>query len=169
MSYFQKNEPSYEVDVIVEISKHSNVKYEYDENEKILVCNRVLHTPFTYLFNYGYIPHTLSPDGDPLDAVILMDDELIPNSKIKCRILGCLETSDEKGFDPKMILCPSLSVDPSYARLNNISDVTEHTLNKIKYFFAHYKDLENKKVEIGNILDREGANQILEKSWVFEC
>ena len=154
----------YEVDVIVEISKHSNVKYEYDETEKMLVCNRVLHTPFTYIFNYGYIPHTLSPDGDPLDAVILMDDELIPNSKIRCRILGCLETSDDKGFDPKMILCPCMSVDPTYARLNNITDVTDHTLNKIKYFFAHYKDLENKRVDIGNFLDREGAKTIFENS-----
>ena len=156
----------YEVDVIVEISKNSNVKYEYDEEEKILVCNRVLHTPFTYIFNYGYIPHTLSPDGDPLDAVILMDDELIPNCKIRCRILGCLETSDDKGFDPKLILCPSMSVDPSYARLNNITDVTDHTLEKIRYFFAHYKDLENKNVHIGNLLDRDSALQIFESSVV---
>ena len=151
---------SYELDVIIEISKHSNIKYEYDEIEKILVCNRVLHTPFTYIFNYGYVPNTLSPDNDPLDAVVLMDDELVPGCKIRCRIIGCLETSDCEGVDPKMILCPSNKVDPSYARLNDISDVSEHTLNKIRYFFSHYKDLENKVVEVGNFVGRDEAKEI---------
>ena len=151
---------TYEIDVMIEIAKHSKVKYEYDENEKILVCNRVLHTPFTYFFNYGYIPNTMSPDNDPLDAVVIMEDDLVPGCKIRCRVLGCLETSDCEGVDPKMILCPCTKVDPTYSGYRDISDVPEHTLNKIHYFFSHYKDLENKVVKVDGFVGREGAWQI---------
>jgi len=152
------------VNVFIEISKNTHIKYEYDEEKKGLVCNRVLHTPFNYFFNYGFIPHTLSPDNDPLDAVVLMDDSLVPGCYIECKILGCLETTDDEGFDPKMILCPSNKIDPSYSRLKNLEDISQHTLDRIKYFFSHYKDLENKKVSIGSFLDKEKATRIYHQS-----
>jgi inorganic pyrophosphatase len=148
-----------EINVFIEIAKNSHIKYEYDKELKALICDRVLHTPFKYEFNYGFIPNTLSLDGDPLDVVVFMDDELVPGCYIKCKFLGLLETKDEQGIDPKIIMCPCQKVDPKYTGYNSINDIPLSTREKIKYFFTHYKDLENKKVEIGNWLDREEAIQ----------
>jgi inorganic pyrophosphatase len=158
---------SIELNVFIEISKNSNIKYEYDSELKSLVCDRILHTPFRYEFNYGFIPNTLSDDGDTLDAIVLMEESLVPGSYIKCKIIGCLETEDEKGNDPKLILVPINKVDPNSKNINNITDIPEHDLKKIKYFYEHYKDLENKKVTIGNFLSREKSliiyNECIEK------
>ena len=153
-----------EIDVFIEISKNSHIKYEYDKNVNALRCDRVLHTPFKYFFNYGFIPNTLSGDGDPLDVVVLMEDELLPGSYIKCKILGCLETFDDDGNDPKLIACPISKIDPSFKSIHNITDIKQHTLNKLKYFFMHYKDLENKKVQVGDYLDNEKAIIIYKSS-----
>ena len=130
----------------------------------MLKCDRVLHTPFKYLFNYGFIPDTMSPDGDPLDVIVLMDDELVPGCYINCKFLGCLETSDDQGIDPKIIMCPTSKVDPTYSSINDITDIPELTLQKIKYFFSHYKDLEKKKVVIGKILNKLEAIKVYEQS-----
>ena len=154
----------YFIDVIIEIPKNSHIKYEYDPISNILKCDRILHTPFNYFFNYGFVPKTLSLDGDALDVIILMDDELIPGCSIRCKILGCLETSDDHGDDPKMIVCPIGKIDPIYEDINNISDIPQHTVDKIVYFFSRYKDLEKKVVTIGKILDRDGALSIYRDS-----
>lgn len=153
-----------EVNVYIEISKNSNIKYEYDNELNGLICDRILHTPFKYIFNYGFIPNTLSEDNDTLDALVVIDDELVPGSYIKCKIIGCLETADDKGNDPKLILVPIKKVDPTYKDINNISDIPEHTTNKIRYFFEHYKDLEYKEVQIGNFLNQEDSINIYLKS-----
>lgn len=152
------------VDVFIEISKNSHIKYEYDKAQNILKCDRVLHTPFKYLFNYGFIPNTLSKDGDPLDVLVLMDDELIPGCMIKCKIIGCLETKDDEGEDPKMIAFPCSKVDPTYQSIHDITDMYPHTIEKIKFFFSHYKDLENKNVQIGNLLDKKNAIKVYNQS-----
>ena len=152
------------MDVFIEISKNSHIKYEYDKTKKALICDRVLHTPFTYLFNYGFIPNTLSEDCDPIDVVVVMDDELLPGCYINCKLLGVLETKDDKGNDPKLIMCPSKKIDPAYSLYNDINDVNLSTKDKIKYFFAHYKDLENKQVEIGEFRDKNYAIQVYEDS-----
>ena len=148
------------IDVFIEISKNSSVKYEYDDKLKSLICDRILYTPFKYEFNYGFIPNTLSDDEDTLDAIVLMDEALVPGCYIKCKIIGCLETIDEKGNDPKLILVPIDKVDPNSVNINDINDIKEHDLKKIKYFYEHYKDLENKKVIIGNFLNREKSINI---------
>jgi len=153
-----------EVDVYIEISKNSHIKYEFDHDKNMLICSRVLHTPFEYFFNYGFIPNTISLDNDPLDVVLIMDDELLPNSLIKCRFLGCLETTDDEGVDPKIIMCPVTKICPTYESLKNIHNIPQHILDKIKYFFSHYKDLENKNVSIGNFLDKDDAIQIYKES-----
>ena len=153
-----------EVDVFIEISKNSHIKYEYDKELKALICDRVLHTPFKYDFNYGFIPNTLSLDGDPIDVAVLMDDELLPGCYIKCKFIGILETADDQGDDPKLIMCPAKKVDPRYNRFNDIGDIHISTLNKIKYFFEHYKDLENKKVAVGRWLDKNAAIGIYKQS-----
>jgi inorganic pyrophosphatase len=143
--------------VFIEISKGSHIKYEYDKERKSLVCDRILHTPFKYEFNYGFIPDTLSQDGDPLDVIVVMNDELISGCYIKCKFIGLLETEDDAGIDPKIIMCPCNAVDPDYREINNLSDLSSIKLERIKYFFTHYKDLENKKVKIGNFKDKDEA------------
>jgi inorganic pyrophosphatase len=158
------NPNEYTVDVLIEISKNSHIKYEYDKEKNSLICDRILHTPFKYFFNYGFIPNTLSLDGDPIDVVVLMDDELLPASYIKCKFIGVLETSDESGIDPKIIMCPSFKIDPTYSLINDISDVSSITKNKIHYFFSHYKDLENKQVTIGDFKNKDEAIQLYEES-----
>jgi inorganic pyrophosphatase len=176
-----------EVDVIIEISKSGHIKYEYDKEKNIIRCDRILHTPMKYPFNYGFIPNTLSEDGDPLDVVVLMDDKLVPGCMIRCKILGYLDTRDDEGNDPKMIVCPIEKVDPMWKGVHdlfNASDIdnqftknvmmnedissiekdktnkfkiNSHTLMRVKYFFEHYKDLENKKVFVGNFYNKEEA------------
>jgi inorganic pyrophosphatase len=181
------------VDVIIEIPKGSNIKYEYDKEKNMIICDRVLHTPMKYPFNYGFIPNTLSEDGDPLDVVILMDDELVPGCMIKCKILGYLDTKDDEGNDPKLIVCPLKKVDPmwegtddllttyevssqftkndKFCIMNNSEKIqmpkltiNSHTLMRIKYFFGHYKDLENKKVSVGNFYNKKDALKVYEES-----
>jgi inorganic pyrophosphatase len=149
-----------EVDVFIEIAKNSHIKYEYDPDLKALVCDRILHTPFKYDFNYGFIPNTLSQDGDPLDVVVIMDDELVPGCYVKCKFLGVLETEDDQGIDPKIIMCPCKKVDPKYESIKNLSDLPISTRDKIKYFFSHYKDLENKHVKVNNWLEKDDAINI---------
>ena len=111
-----KEDPT--VNVFIEISKNSHIKYE---------------------FNYGFIPNTLSEDGDPLDAVIIMDDELVPGCYISCRFLGVLYTADDHGNDPKIIMCPADKVDPTYKALHSIDFLPELTANKIiaKYLITY--------------------------------
>jgi inorganic pyrophosphatase len=148
-----------EVNVVIEIAKGSHIKYEYDKDKKMLICDRVLHTPMKYPFNYGFIPNTLSEDGDPLDAVVLMDDELVPGCLIECKILGYLDTKDDAGNDPKMIVCPIDKIDPTWKEIDDVfsGKLDVHTLKKIKYFFKHYKDLENKNVTVGEFYNSNEA------------
>jgi inorganic pyrophosphatase len=151
--------------VHVEISKNSRVKYEYDKELKSLICDRVLPTPFYFPFNYGYIPDTLSGDGDPIDALIYMDEDLIPNSYIKCRIIGAIETIDEKGEDTKLVVVPLKSVSFNESEIERIDELPKHFLDKVKYFYSHYKDLEpNKEVIVGKILTKLEAINIYLKS-----
>lgn len=174
-----------EVDVIIEIAKGSHIKYEYDKKTNMIVCDRVLHTPMKYPFNYGFIPNTLSEDGDALDVVVLMDDSLVPGCVIKCEILGYLETKDDEGNDPKIIACPIGKIDPMwndvtdlaeilnkdldrqiYCRDNktiNQSAINNPILKQIKYFFQHYKDLENKHVIVGDFYDKMHGIEIYAK------
>ena len=148
------------VEVFVEISKGSNIKYEFDKKKNTLVCDRILYTPFRYIFNYGFVPNTLSLDSDPIDAVIIMDEPLIPGCLIKCKIIGCLETSDSEGVDPKLILCPIDKIDPRAKNINELHDLPNILLEQIKYFFTHYKDLENKVVNVGEFVSKEKAIEI---------
>ena len=152
------------VDVFIEIAKNSHIKYEYDKERKALICDRILHTPLNYQFNYGFIPNTLSEDSDPIDVVVIMDDELVPGCYINCKLIGVLETSDDAGNDPKLIMLPSYKIDPAYAAYNNINEISKSTRDKIEYFFTHYKDLENKKVVVGEFKDKYEAFKIYEES-----
>ena len=153
-----------EILVYVEISKGTNVKYEYDHKLNALICDRILYTPFMFPFNYGFVPNTLSGDGDPIDVLIYMEQSLVPGSYIKCRIIGALETEDDKGIDTKLIAVPIKKVSPHEENIESIDDFPKIFIEKVKYFYKHYKDLENKQVIIGNFLNKKDALDILEKS-----
>jgi inorganic pyrophosphatase len=152
------------VEVFIEISKNSNIKYEYEKERQVLICDRVLHTPFSYPFNYGFIEDTLSEDKDPIDVVVVTNHSIAPCCYIKCKIIGCLETEDDAGNDPKLIVRPIDKVDPYGANINNYTDLNQFTLDQIKYFFSHYKDLENKKVIVKEFVDAEEAIKIYHSS-----
>jgi inorganic pyrophosphatase len=136
------------MNIIIEISKGSSIKYEIENNK--LKVDRFLNVPFVYPFNYGYIPNTLGRDDDPLDAVVLCDHSLIPGSIIKCKLIGALKTDDEHGEDNKFIFVPDNSVDIKSKNINKLGDIQKKDLDKIQYFFKHYKDLdEGKWINIG--------------------
>ena len=154
-----------EIFVYVEISKNSRIKYEYDKDLNMLICDRILPGPFIFPFNYGFIPNTLSGDGDPLDVIIYMEESLVPNSLIKCIIIGALETTDEKGEDIKLICVPAKKVSYTESFIDSITDLPQQFIDKITYFYTHYKDLEKGKfVNIGAILNKEDAINVYNKS-----
>ena len=118
-----------------------------------------------YPGNYGYIPNTLSGDGDPLDILLISDYCLFPGTIINAKIIGVLLTSDEKGDDEKIIAVPSDNIDPTYTDVNNIYSLSKATLSKIRHFFNHYKDIEkNKWVKVKGFEDYEFAKDIYLKS-----
>ena len=149
------------VKVQIEIPRGSNVKYEIDHETHELICDRFLHGPFAYPFNYGYICGTLGGDGDPLDAVVICNRSLAPTCYIKCKIIGALVTIDEKGRDEKIILVPDDKIDPYNKAINSLKDLDTHTLDEIKYFFTHYKDLEiDKFIQVEDFIDEVEAFKI---------
>ncbi len=135
-----------EVNVIIEIPMNAEpVKYEVDKESGAIFVDRVLTTPMRYPCNYGYIPHTLSGDGDPADVLVVMPLPLIPGSVIRVRPIGLLAMEDEAGEDTKLIAVPIDKIFTAYAHIRALSDVPEHTLERIRHFFEHYKDLEKGK------------------------
>lgn len=150
--------PDYEVDVQIEIPLGSNIKYEFDHIKNRMVVDRILSTPVTYFFNYGYIPNTLSGDGDSLDAIVLCNESLLPTCFIKCKMIGVLHTEDEKGIDDKVILVPVNKISQESSQFNDIKDIFPATLNKLRCFFEDYKKLEiGKFVKVNNFGDRNDA------------
>ena len=154
------------VTVRVEIQKGSVVKYEWCEKAGCLKVDRMLHGSEHYRFNYGEILGTLGGDGDAIDVVILTEPKLVPACLVECRVIGLLETEDEKGRDEKVIVVPVKDPDMDY--LTDISDVSEGTQAKIKSFFGSYKTLEKDKfVEVGDFQGREIAMALVSNSFLY--
>ena len=152
------------INVVIEVSANSNVKYEMDKDSGALIVDRFLHTPLFYPANYGFLPHTLADDGDPLDALVLTRWKLQEGSVIKSRPIGVLIMEDEKGMDEKIICVPAKKLDKSYENINDIDDLPEQVLLEIKHFFEHYKDLESGKwVKVSGIEGAEKAKEIIKK------
>jgi len=139
-----KNPPT-DIFVVIEIPKDSNIKYEVDENSGALLVDRKLYTAMNYPFNYGFIPQTKEEDGDPIDILILSNDPYIPLSVVRSKPIGVLIMEDEEGKDSKIIAVPNKKIDPIYSKLDEIEQIDEQTLEKIKHFFEHYKELEKDK------------------------
>mgnify|MGYP003995562401 CR=1 FL=1 len=156
---------SYNVDMFVEIPYNSFVKYEYDKEMNKIRCDRILNTAMSYPGNYGYIPETLSGDGDPLDILLISDFSLFPGTVINVKIIGVLLTEDEKGNDEKIIAVPDEYIDPRMKNIDNYSDLSNWTLSKIDHFFTHYKDNEeNKWVKVKGFKNKNDALDVLKKS-----
>ena len=131
--------------VIIEVSKNSNIKYEYDKVNKCLILDRILHNTNFFPYNYGFIPNTLSPDGDPVDIIVLCEYSLTPGIMCDVKIIGGINTEDEAGQDDKIIAVLSNKTDSTSKDIENISDIGENILKNIRYFLEHYKDNENYK------------------------
>jgi inorganic pyrophosphatase len=137
-----KNIPE-EINVIIEIPAHADpVKYEVDKESGAMFVDRFMSTCMHYPCNYGYIPHTLSEDGDPVDVLVPTPFPLMGGSVIRCRPVGVLKMTDESGTDAKLIAVPVSKLTPIYKDVNEAKDLPELLLNQIEHFFEHYKDLE---------------------------
>ena len=132
--------------VIIEIPMQGDpVKYEVDKESGAIFVDRFMGTAMQYPCNYGYIPHTLSEDGDPVDVLVITPYALHPGVVVPCRPLGILMMEDEAGVDGKVIAVPTSKVLPMYDHWQNIDDVNAMRRNAIAHFFEHYKDLEKGK------------------------
>jgi inorganic pyrophosphatase len=156
--------PPYEVNVIVEVPVGGEpIKYEMDKDSGALVVDRFLYTSMRYPGNYGFIPHTLSDDGDPVDVLIANQRGIVPGAIIAVRPVGVLKMQDEAGGDEKIIAVPVPKLTRRYENVHEYTDLPDITLKQIEHFFAHYKDLEpNKWVKIVGWGDAaEARNMIL--------
>lgn len=135
-----------EINVIIEIPAHSDpVKYEVDKETGAMFVDRFMNTAMFYPTNYGYVPHTLSEDGDPVDVLVHTPVPLISGSVIQCRPLGVLNMTDESGPDHKILALPIHKLCTLYRGIETLDDLPKQLLDQIAHFFDHYKDLENNK------------------------
>lgn len=153
----------HDVNVVIEVPIGGEpIKYEMDKASGALVVDRFLYTSMRYPGNYGFIPHTLSDDGDPCDVIVANTRAIIPGAVMRCRIVGVLHMEDEGGGDEKLLAVPSTKLTQRYAKVHNHTDLPEITLKQIEHFFAHYKDLEpNKWVKIVNWGDAQDARRLV--------
>lgn len=137
------------------------VKYEFDKESGALFVDRILHTPMRYPANYGFVPHTLSPDGDPLDALVIARSPFLAGSVVRARPIAVLNLEDEHGGDEKLVCVPVDSTFPYYSDVKEREDLPEIVMQQIEHFFTHYKDLEKDKwVRVGTWGGAEDARQI---------
>jgi len=135
--------PPDEINVIVEVPVGGEpIKYEMDKEAGTLIVDRFLYTPLRYPGNYGFIPHTLSDDGDPVDVLVANQRAIVPGAVMAVRPVGILRMQDEAGGDEKIIAVPSSKLTQRYDKVKTYSDLPEITLQQIQHFFEHYKDLE---------------------------
>ena len=135
-----------DIHVIIEIPAHSDpVKYEVDKDTGAMYVDRFMNTAMHYPCNYGYVPHTLSEDGDPVDVLVLTPVPLITGSVVRCRPIGVLKMTDESGDDAKVLAVPVDKLCKQYRKVETFRDVPDMILEQIAHFFEHYKDLDEGK------------------------
>jgi inorganic pyrophosphatase len=139
-------EPPNDINVIVEIAQGGNpVKYELDKESGAVFVDRFLHTAMFYPGNYGFVPHTLSEDGDPIDVLIVGQVSVVPGAVVRCRPIGALLMEDEAGLDEKIVGVPVDALHPFYTNVHSYEDLPPILCEQIAHFFSHYKDLEHGK------------------------
>jgi inorganic pyrophosphatase len=137
------HDPPEDVNVIIEVPIGGEpIKYEMDKAAGTLVVDRFLHTPMRYPGNYGFIPHTLSEDGDPIDVLIANTRPIVPGAVINVRPIGVLKMVDDAGGDEKILAVPVPKLTKRYEHVVNYTDLPRITLEQVQHFFEHYKDLE---------------------------
>ena len=150
-------------DAIIEIPRGSRNKYEVDHETGRVFLDRVLFTGFVYPVDYGFFEHTLADDGDPLDALVLLQYPLFPGVGVKVRPVGVLHMADEAGGDDKVLAVPYK--DPRWSHIQDLDDVPESTRAEIKHFFEHYKDLEpGKWVKVDSWGDAAAAEAVIARA-----
>ncbi|HVJ51455.1 MAG TPA: inorganic diphosphatase [Aliidongia sp.] len=138
--------PPHDVNVIIEIPQGGYpVKYELDKESGALYVDRFLHTSMIYPANYGFIPHTLSGDGDPVDCMVVGPTPVVPGVVVRSRPIGALIMEDESGIDEKILAVPVDKLHPFYTSVSSYRDLPQILIDQIGHFFAHYKDLERGK------------------------
>ena len=149
--------------VIIEIPMNADpIKYEVDKDSGAIFVDRFMGTAMHYPCNYGYIPHTVAADGDPVDVLVITPFPLLPGVVVRCRPLGVLKMSDEGGGDAKVLAVPVNKVLSIYSQWNKPEDLNDLRLQQIQHFFEHYKDLEpGKWVKIGDWGDEDAARQLI--------
>ena len=137
------NHPPDDLNVIIEVAIGGEpIKYEMNKEAGTLFVDRFLHTPMRYPGNYGFVPHTLSDDGDPLDVLVANTRPIVPGAVINVRPVGVLKMEDDGGGDEKILAVPSPHLTKRYVSVHNYTDLPVITLEQIQHFFEHYKDLE---------------------------
>ena len=157
--------PPHEINVVIEVPIGGEpIKYEMDKEAGILVVDRFLYTAMRYPGNYGFIPHTLSDDGDPCDVIVANTREIVPGAMMSCRPVGALMMEDESGGDEKIVAVPSNKLTRRYEKVENYTDLPQITIEQIEHFFTHYKDLEpGKWVKIVKWVDAAEAKKLIEQ------
>lgn len=160
-----KNAPE-EINVVIEIPMENNpVKYEYDKESDAIIVDRFIPVSMSYPCNYGFVPHSLGGDGDPIDVLVISSYPVVPAAVIACRPIGVLMMEDESGEDEKIIAVPTSKLDINFEQIHDISDVRKPLLDKITHFFERYKDLEKGKwVKIIGFENKEKAKQLIKKA-----
>jgi inorganic pyrophosphatase len=151
------------VNVLIEVPIGGEpIKYELDKAAGVLIVDRFLYTSMRYPGNYGFIPHTLSEDGDPCDVIVVNTRAIVPGAVMSCKVVGVLLMRDEAGRDEKILAVPSSKLTRRYDSVASFTDLPDITLRQIEHFFAHYKDLEpGKWVEIEGWGDADVARRIV--------
>ena len=158
--------PPDDINVIIEVPVGGEpIKYEMDKASGTLFVDRFLYTPMRYPGNYGFVPHTLSADGDPIDVLVCNTRAIVPGAVINCRPVGVLVMEDEAGGDEKIIAVPSTKITRRYEGIKTAADLPEITRQQIQHFFEHYKDLEpGKWVKIKHWGDADEARRMIQEA-----
>lgn len=158
--------PPEDINVIIEVPAGGEpIKYEMDKAAGAMFVDRFLYTPMRYPGNYGFVPHTLCGDGDPIDVVVVNQRPVVPGAIMNCRPIGVLIMEDESGQDEKIIAVPSNKLTRRYEKVNHVDDLPEITVSQVKHFFEHYKDLEpGKWVKVTGIEGPELARKMITES-----
>jgi inorganic pyrophosphatase len=147
------------IPAIIEIPTGSKVKYELDKRSGLLLVDRILFSAVHYPANYGFVPRTYCDDGDPLDVLVLCEEEIQPLAIMRAKIIGVMKMRDDKGQDDKLIAVHA--DDPTFADYSDISEIPAHKLRELKRFFEDYKALENKKVLVSEPQGRSEGLEVL--------
>ena len=162
------NDAPNDINVVIEVPVGGEpIKYEMDKASGALFVDRFLYTSMRYPGNYGFVPNTLSDDGDAIDVLIASTRAITPGAVINCRPIGVLIMKDEAGQDEKVIAVPSNKLTLRYKDVHNVTDLPKITMDQIEHFFAHYKDLENEKwVELDRWGDATEARDLISQAMV---